>query len=415
MKENKNLEFKVDVSGNFLKTVSAFANYEGGKILFGIADNGEIIGLANPEQACMDIENKINDTIRPQPDYNMEISPEEKIVVLKIEPGRNKPYMYKSKAYRRNDTATIEVDEVELVRLILAGKNMDYEELPANNQSLSFNTLEEKIKDEIGIEVLNKDILKTLNLYNDIDGYNHAAELLADQNNYPGIDIAKFGEGVNLILKRVTFERESILSSFEKAVLLYRDYYQMEEIRGMNREKIEVIPEEAFREAVANAIIHRTWDVKSHIRILMFEDRIEITSPGGLPFGISEREYIKGRLSVLRNPILSNVFLRLHLAEALGTGIIRIKEAYHNSVKKPVFEVNENTIKITLPVFSDINLSDDELLVYKALSKVKAKSISEIVEKVPFSRSKTASILKELVSQNYVTVVGRGRGTKYKI
>ncbi len=415
MKEGKTLEFKGDITNTFLKTVSAFANYDGGKIIFGIADNGEVIGFENPTQTCLNIENRINDGIHPQPNYKLEIVPDEKLIVLEIEAGIHKPYMYKSKAYRRNDTSTIEVDDTELVRLILDGQNLNYEELPAEQQTLTFRILEDKIREEIGIESPNKDILKTLNLYNEIDGYNKAGELLADKNSFPGIDIAKFGKDISVIVKRATFEKESVLIELEKAVQLYKDYYQYEEIQGMNRKKIELVPEKAFREAVANAIIHRTWDMKSHIRILMFDDKIKITSPGGLPFGISNEEYINGGLSILRNPILSNVFFRLHIVETLGTGIIRIKEAYQNSNKKPVFEVNENTIKVTLPVISDVNLKDDEELVYNTLSKTTAKSISEIMENIPFSRSKTASILKELASQNYVTVVGRGRGTKYKL
>ena len=209
-------------------------------------------------------------------------------------------------------------------------------------------------------------------------------------------------------------EKESILSELKKAVEIYRDYYQYEEIRGMGRVKVEKIPEEAFRETIANALIHRTWDVNAQIRVLMFEDRIEVSSPGGLPAGLSAEEYLKGNISMLRNPILGNVFYRLHIVEILGTGIIRIKEAYKESLKKPVFEVFENSIKLTLPVISNINLNADEAVVYKVLSKNHAKSISEIMTEVPFKKSKTAALLKRMVEKHYVTIVGSGRGTKYK-
>lgn len=363
MKETRQLEFKSDISNTFLKTVSAFANYEGGQILFGVGDTGEIIGLKDPTETCLAIENKINDSIRPQPQYELSVNEKDKTVTLTVEAGPAKPYTYKSKAYRRNDTATIEVDELELSRLILQGRNIYYEELPADTQELSFLELERRAKQEIGIKSLNKDILKTLNLYHDGEGYNHAAELLADHNHFPGIDIARFGESISIILKRAVLEKESILSELEKAVELYRDYYQYEEIRGMDRVKVEKIPEEAFRETIANALIHRTWDVNAQIRVLMFEDRIEVSSPGGLPAGLSEEEYLKGNISMLRNPILGNVFYRLHIVEILGTGIIRIKEAYKESQKKPVFEVFENSIKVTLPVISSINLNADEAVV----------------------------------------------------
>ena len=116
-----------------------------------------------------------------------------------------------------------------------------------------------------------------------------AAALLADDNNYPGIDIARFGESISIILKRVTFEHESVLNELEKAVAVYRDYYQYEEIRGMDRVKVETIPEEAFRETIANALVHRTWDVNGNINVSMYSDRITIVSPGGLPEGTIHR------------------------------------------------------------------------------------------------------------------------------
>lgn len=415
MKENKQLEFKSDITNTFLKTVSAFANYNGGKIIFGVEDDGEVVGLNNPVQACLDIENKINDTIRPQPQYELSVQDVEKTVTLMVEPGAHKPYTYKSKAYRRNDTATIEVDELELSRLILQGKNINYENLTAADQNLRFRTLEERAKSEIGIRSLNKDVLKTLNLYNDENGYNHAAELLADINHFPGIDIARFGDSISVILKRVTFENESILSELENAVEVYRDFYQYEEIDGMSRKKVERIPEEAFREAIANALIHRTWDVNAQIQVLMFEDRIEISSPGGLPSGLSEAEYLKGNVSILRNPILGNVFYRLHIVEILGTGILRIRESYQNSAKKPTFEIYDNSLTVILPVVRDAEMSEDESVVYGTLSKNIPKSISEIMPELPFGRSKTASILKSLAEKNYVTILGKGKSTRYKI
>ncbi len=79
------------------------------------------------------------------------------------------------------------------------------------------------------------------------------------------------------------------------------------------RKTVEILPENAFREALVNAIIHRAWDVKACINVAMFEDRIEITSPGGLPQGLDESEYLKGGVSILRNRILGSVFYRLHL------------------------------------------------------------------------------------------------------
>lgn len=418
MKESRQLEFKETISNTFLKTVSAFANYDGGSILFGVNDNGEAVGISDIEQKCLDIENSINDSIKPQPEYSMEVINVGKTIALNVRPGVNKPYLYKGKAYKRNDTSTIEVDQIELKRLILAGENMDYEELPSHDQNLEFSYLEQELISKTGIKKLSKDILKTLNLYSDKNGYNIAAAIVSDKNDLPGIDIAKFGETISIFQKRKTLEHQSIIRSFYEAVEMYKDYYQYEKVEGFERKLFETIPEEAFREALANAIIHRVWDIKSHIRVSMFDDRVEIVSVGGLPNSVTVDSYLSGDLSVLRNPILANVFHRLNLIEKFGTGIRRIKEAYSDSQTKPSFEVTENIIKVTLPLLSEkMDLTQDELAVYSVLSKNINKPISEIMASpsIGFGKSKVTEILKRLASKKLVDIEGTGRGTKYRI
>ena len=179
---------------------------------------------------------------------------------------------------------------------------------------------------------------------------------------------------------------------------------------------MEKIPEAAFREAIANALIHRAWDVASQIRVSMFDDRIEIVSPGGLPSGITEEEYLSGKLSILRNRNLANVFYRLGFVEIFGTGIIRIKQLYEKALVKPGFEVSENAIKIVLPIFEDnVDLTEDEKIVYQILSETMLKPISEIAPYVPFGKSKTTQVLKNMIKRGLVVVEGKGRGTKYII
>mgnify|MGYP000070120292 FL=1 len=416
MRETRTLEFKETITNTFLKTVSAFSNYDGGTIFFGVDDDGNIKGLPDVKQACLDIENKINDSITPQPDYTLEVQNNDQTIKLTVKSGLQKPYLYKSKAYKRNDTATIEVDTLEFSRLVLDGKNIRFEELPCKDQELSFEILHRKLKETVRIENFDKDTLKTLNLYDDVNGFNNAAGLLADKNHFPGIDIVKFGENISIIQKRSTFENISVLEVYEKAIDVFRDYYQYEVIQGADRKKMEKIPEAAFREAIANALIHRVWDVDSQIRVSMFDDRIEIVSPGGLPSGITEEEYLSGKLSVLRNRNLANVFYRLGFVEIFGTGITRIKQLYAESLIKPDFEVSENAIEIVLPIFEkNADLTEDEIVIYKLLSKTMLKPISEVAPYVPFGKSKTIKLLKEMCQKGVIAVEGKGKGTKYII
>ena len=153
MRETKVIEFKETITNTFLKTVSAFSNYDGGEFFLGIDDAGNIKGVSDIKQACLDIENRINDSISPQPNYTLEIQNNDKTIKLTVKSGVHKPYLYKSKAYKRNDTATIEVDTLEFSRLILEGKNIRFEELPYKEQDLTFEVLQQKLKESIQIKI----------------------------------------------------------------------------------------------------------------------------------------------------------------------------------------------------------------------------------------------------------------------
>lgn len=416
MRETKDLEFKEQVTNTFLKTVSAFAIYGTGKIKFGIKDNGQVIGLNNPVDACINIENKINDSIKLNPDYNLIIDDKTKVITLIVNKGNNAPYFYKSKAYKRNDSASVEVDPVELSRLILKSENKSYDSLVSNNQDLTFNMLEQTLKDHLGISNLTSDILITLELKNREGHYTNAGALLADQNNYRGIDIVRFGENINIMLDRQAYEQISILEEYKQAIEKYRQYYQHEEIIGSERKKIQSIPEKAFREAVANALVHRTWDVNAQIKVSMFDDRIEIISPGGLPDGLSKEEYLAGQISILRNPIIAGVFFRLGLIEQFGTGVQRILKEYSHSIIQPQFLIYDNSITIKLPVVQESlqDLTGDEQKVYSVL-KDKELSTSEIVQMTGFGRTKTLNVIKKLIDDGYATKIGNGRSTKYRV
>ena len=133
----------------FLKTVSAFSNYNGGIILFGVDDNGNVKGLPDVKQACLDIENKINDSISPQPNYTLEIQNNVQTIKLTVKSGLQKPYLYKSKAYKRNDTATDRGRYIGIFKAgirwkkILASKNYH-----CKDQELSFKILQCKLKEK---------------------------------------------------------------------------------------------------------------------------------------------------------------------------------------------------------------------------------------------------------------------------
>lgn len=421
-KEDYNLEYKEKVSKTFLKTISAYANYNDGRIVFGVDDNGNVVGLKeNPKEEALRIENMINDSLTPVPYFEIKVKEIEgkEIIVLEVKKGKDTPYYYQGKAYKRADTASIEVDRFELRRLALEGINMHYEDKKASSDDLDFNILEVRLIKEAGIERINLDILKTLNLYNKDGYYNVAGELLADQNDiaFSGIDIVKFGKDINKILYRKTISKVSLLTQFDMAVDIFEQYYIFEEIDGYNRITKELIPREAFRESLANAIVHRVWDTNSYIQIAMHEDKIEINSPGGLPPGISKEEYLYGNISVLRNPIIAGVFNRLNIIEKFGTGIARINKEYTQSISKPYFEVSENRIRIILPVTekSLLDLSEDENVIYELLKENVELSRKKIDMITGFNKSKSIRIINSLIDKNIISKIGSGVTLTYKL
>ena len=152
------------------------------------------------------------------------------------------------------------------------------------------------------------------------------------------------------------------------------------------------------------------------MKISMFDDRIEIVSPGGLPEGISKEEYLNSHISSLRNPILANLFFRFRYIEMFGTGIERIIESYKNKPVNPAFEVYENSVKVILPVVTGKReMTSDEDIVYKCLTTGSRLSSSELAERTYFSKNKVIRLLNSLSQKNYIKVFGTGRGTKYGI
>ncbi len=413
MKESRTLEFKESVTNAFLKTVSAYANYGTGEIRFGVTDTGKEKGIEKPYDTCLDIENRINDSIDPVPKFTLSVNRKTSVITLTVYEGLYKPYLYHAKAYRRSGTATVPADRLSLTRLILEGQNLTYEQLPSERQDLEFSILNQKLSEILHLDIFSKDTMKTLELFTDENGYNKAAELLADTNSLTGIDAVRFGDSINVILDRKAFVNESILRQYDDVFAMYKQYYQYEQIRGSRRETVSLIPQEAFREAIANAIVHWIWDVDTFTHVAMYPERIEIISPGGLPPGITEEEYLRGGISVLRNRIISGIFLRLNLIERFGTGIRRINDAYDGCDRKPVFEITDNTIRIILPLISlKNNLSKDENTVYQ-LVRGRTVSSSFITAEAGFGKNKTVEILKKLSAEGYIRTTGNGRGTRY--
>ena len=416
MRETRTLEFKQSVTKTFLKTVSAFANYGTGCILFGVDDSGEAIGLDDPVADALRIENMINDSLEPVPRYALEVNEGAKTVSLTVYEGRAKPFLYSKRAYRRADSASVEVDRVELARLILSGQNLTFDELPSGWDDFSFRLLSERLTSHLGLTGFDDNSLRTLGLMSAGGDYTNAAEMLSDQNGLAGIDIVRFGSSINEFLDRKTVAGESVLRQYDAALEMHERYCVYEAVSGAVRKRVERVPREAFREAVANALVHRTWDVPANVTIGIHDDRVVVSSPGGLPDGVSEEEYLGGGISVPRNPVLANVFFRLDYIEQFGTGVARINGAYEDAVAKPRFEVRENSLVVTLPFVEGVSarLSPDEATVLREMSRTLLLSRGDVERRTGFSKDKTVRILNNLALRGLVAKEGAARSRRYR-
>lgn len=412
-RESATLEYKERVTPSYLKTVSAFANYGTGRIVFGVDDERNVVGLDDPIGDALRIENAVNDSLDPAPSFFIQVDERTRTVTLIVEEGVHKPYLCKGRAFKRGDSSTVEVDKLEYGRLVLEGTNQYYDQLRSTNTDLIFSLLEERLSQSVGIEVLDADVLRTLGLMDKQGNYTKAAEILADSNPMAGTDIVRFGESLNDMHERVTLEGASAIRQYEAALEMYERYYAFERIEGSIRRRHELVPREAFRETIANALIHRTWDVPAHITVSMFPRRIEVVSPGALPPGLTEQDYLSGHVSMLRNPVVAGVFFRLDIIEKFGTGVMRIRDSYAGTLVAPSFSARAGSVAVTLPVVGDTVAEGPEAEVMSALAKGRRMTRAEISRVVGFSKDKTIRVLNALLAKGVIERVGEGPGTRY--
>lgn len=196
-------------------------------------------------------------------------------------------------------------------RLILAGSNLDFDEIASPEQSLTFSYLGKKASSALGIEKMSDDSLKSFGLMSHDGVFSNAAALLADANSFPGVDVVRFGDTINDIHERHDMSRVSVLRQVDKTLEMLDRFYSLDRIEHGKRGRVETIPADALREALANAVVYRQWDDRARITVAMHPDRVVVTSPGGLPETLSVDSYLNGMVLRPRNPLLAYVFLRL--------------------------------------------------------------------------------------------------------
>lgn len=417
--ENKTTELKVKYTKSMLKTVSSFANYHDGIIYIGVEDNGSLVGVLNEKNEKLKIETSIHQSLSPLPDYEINVLKIEGKTLLEIivYKGDNGPYYYDGKAYKRQDTADMLVTGFDLTRLILMSKNLSFDKLDYGKKDLSFNALEKKFKKVTDFQSLSHDVLVTLDLLEN-DTYNNAAALLSDEGPLTSscIDLIKFDLDTLKFQERLELSKKSILDYYDHAMDFFDKYYTPYEIieNGVRISK-ESVPKLAFRETIANALVHRDYIINDGIKIAFFDNRIEVLSPGGLPPYITEETFFNDLLSSPRNPVIAFVFLRLKLIEKLGTGITKIIQSYRKEKIKPSFLFFKNAIKTILPVidFRYDTLNNKSAIHYYI--KAFPNSTRQDIEKaLKLDKSLVIRELNQLIDERSIQKKGSGPSTFYR-
>lgn len=356
MLENKTTEFKREYMDDIKYAVIAFANTDGGKIYIGMNDDGTARGVEDVDGTMLRVTNMIRDAVRPDVTMFMECGVEiidgKNIVILTIQRGTSRPYYLHGKGVRpegvyvRQGASSVPASETAILNMIKETSGDRYEDGRSINQQLTFEKTAayfKKKKIEFG-----ENQKRTLNMISEDGTYSNLGMLLSDQCVHT-IKMAVFDGSVKSVFRDRKELSGSLLEQLEEAYAYIDSFNRTRsEFEGLDRIDKRDYPPEALREALLNAIVHRDYAISSATLISIFDDRIELVTIGGLVRGITFDDIMLG-VSVLRNQHLANVFYRLRLIEAYGTGMLKINECYADYDVKPQIEATNNAFKITLP------------------------------------------------------------------
>ena len=427
MLEDKNTEFKREYVEDIKKTLVAFANTDGGNLYIGIDDDGNAVEVNNIDGVMLQVSNVIRDAIKPDLamfcDITVETVQDKKIVKITVNRGTARPYYLAAKGIRpegvyvRQGASSVPASESAILSMIRETAGDSYEEARSLLQELTFH--------EADFVFENKQIpfgeaqKRSLGLIGEDGTYTNLALLLSDQCTHT-VKIAVF-EGEQ---KTVFKDRREFCGSLLKQL---NDAYQFIDqfnhthahTEGLYRVDKRAYPTEAIREALLNAIVHREYSFSASTLIGIFDNRIEFVSIGGLARGISQNDILLG-ISITRNKKLADIFYRLHLIEAYGTGMPKIMESYKECEFEPTIEISDNAFKITLPNTNNtakppkLALTENEQGVLLVL-KEGVKSRSEIQKALGFSQTTAIVTIASLLDKDLITKVGNGNKTKYQI
>ena len=443
-RESETVELKEVVVDDIKKEIIAFANCDGGKLYIGVRDDGTVIGLDNADSVSLQISNMVRDAIKPDITmflhYETIVENGKNVVVVDIQRGTDRPYYLAKKGMRpegvyvRQGYSSVPATDTAIRRMIKETDGDRFEAMRCLNQDLTFEATKKEFelrKTDFGAQQM-----RTLKLIDQDGLYSNLALLLSDQCVHT-IKVAVFQGTDQTIFKDRREFNGSLMQQMNEG-------YDFIDFRNQTRATIEKLyrvdvrdyPEVAVREALLNLLVHRDYSFSASAFISIYENRIEFVSIGGLMPGIDLEDVMVG-ISVCRNQDLANVFYRLHLIEAYGTGMGKIMKAYESMQVKPVIETTKNAFKIILPninakyetenatvktksgtpvtVHTEKKLSDEEEKILEYARKHGAITRNDVIGLLEVSASTAARVIRKMVKTNLLEQKGKARNTHYTI
>lgn len=426
-RESENVELKEIVVEDVKKEIIAFANCDGGKLYIGIRDDGVILGVQDADGTVQQISNMVRDVIKP--DLTMFLHYEtlemegKQVIVVDIQRGTQRPYYIAKKGLRpkgvyvRQGYSSVPATDTMIRHMIKETDGDRFEEMRSLEQELTFGAAE---KEFFMREIpFGSKQMQTLKLLNSDGIYTNLALLLSEQCMHT-IKVAVFQDTDQSIFK----DRREFTGSLLQQL---NDIYSYIDLRNQTRATFDKLrridtrdyPEVAVRETLLNMLVHRDYGFGASALISIYADRIEFVSVGGLLPGIALEDVMVG-LSVCRNQNLANVFYRLELIEAYGTGIRKILKAYENTDKIPMIETTNNAFKITLPNInygaevkkSDFVTDEEEWIIDFAKKNGEVTRIN-VEKQFEISASTASRMLRKMTEAGVLVQHGKGRNSKY--
>lgn len=366
---DKKEKLEIKKPKSWLKSVSAFANGRGGKLIFGVKEDNTILGLKDYQDTSENISEIIKTKMDPNPEFDMEIEEIDGkvILILNIFAGKNTPYFVvdggSRTAYKRVGNQSVPASRIDLFNLSLKGEYISYDSLQSKKklENVSFKELRIEYKERTGKDFEEKD-LKSFGLVNDENNLTIAGALFAD--NYQVYQSRVFCTRWNGLTKAngrmdalddIEFEGNIIYLLKASLDFVRRNSKKMWKKGPVYRIEFPEYPERAVQEALVNALIHRDYSVVgSEVHVDIYDDRLEIYSPGGMYDGTFVQDLNPLNVSsTRRNPIIADVFARMDLMERRGSGLRKIIEAYeaeenYKEELKPEFKSTESSFTTIL-------------------------------------------------------------------